>query len=84
MQSLTDQFAEYAVEKDDLADYLGFADCAFAQIWEHHHFEGEWGVAPQQRWECGFGLLRRGRFLEIEARRAVEVVAPGVAWYQSR
>ncbi|RSH91911.1 hypothetical protein EHS25_009281 [Saitozyma podzolica] len=32
-------FAEYAVENDDLADYLGFADCAFAQIWEHHHFE---------------------------------------------
>jgi hypothetical protein len=34
------QFAEYAVEHDDLADYLAWTDCALAQIWEHHHFEG--------------------------------------------
>jgi hypothetical protein len=49
------------VENDDLADYLGFADCAFAQIWEHHHFEGEWGVAAQQR---GAGSSLRSRLVE--------------------
>jgi hypothetical protein len=62
-QSLMDQFAEYAVEKDDLADYLGFADCAFAQIWEHHHFEGEWGVGARDGSanSCGVGPAWRPR-----------------------
>ncbi|WVR07642.1 hypothetical protein IAU60_004684 [Kwoniella sp. DSM 27419] len=35
----TYSFAHYAVEHDDLENYLGFADVAFAQIWHHHHFE---------------------------------------------
>ena len=35
------KFAEEAVENQDLANYLGFADMAFGQISNHHHFEGE-------------------------------------------
>jgi hypothetical protein len=34
------QFAEYAVEQNDLDNYLGFADTALGHLHFHHHFEG--------------------------------------------
>jgi hypothetical protein len=34
------QFADYAVEHNDLDNYLGFADVALGHLHFHHHFEG--------------------------------------------
>lgn len=33
--------ADHAVDSGDLGNYLGFACVAFAQLHEHHHFEGK-------------------------------------------
>lgn len=36
-----EQFAEYAAEHNDVANYLGWVEVAMFQIHSHHHAEGE-------------------------------------------
>ena len=51
------QFAEWAVEKDDMANYLGFSEIALFQVYQHHQAEGVYIRA-----------MRRQAFLRLAQR----------------